>query len=220
MARLTHRFRDAGLLELALTHASASDGPDNERLEFLGDAVLDLLVAEHLFRIDPSASEGDLTERKAAVVSRQSLAEAARDLDLDTAAEVGGGLRGGVLPRSVLANLYEAIVGAIYLDEGLAPAREFVEQSLGEAIAAAVRRPTGAEPKQRLQHLAQTRTGDPPLYRVLVQRGRAHARAFQVAAEIDGERFPPAWGRTRKEAERWAAYEALLVLDAAAGDDE
>lgn len=212
MAPLDHPFRDRRLLELALTHASFSEGADNERLEFLGDAVLDLLVAEQLFEADPGATEGELTERKASVVSRLSLAEAARTLRLDKEAAVGPGLRRGVLPRSVMANLYEAVLGAIYLDDGLEAARRFVDDSLGGAIAGAARRTRGGEPKQRLQHHAQTRTGRPPGYVLLRERGRAHARAFLVAAEIDGEQFPGAWGRTRKEAERWAAHEALLVL--------
>ncbi|QDU69607.1 ribonuclease III [Engelhardtia mirabilis] len=217
MARTPYRFRDPRLLELALTHASSTGGEDNERLEFLGDAVLDLLVAEHLFQVDPRASEGELTERKAMVVSRQSLALAAKSLDLDREARVGRGLRDSTLPRSVLANLYEAILGAIYLDGGLEASREFVDESLGEALGVAARQPGGAEPKQRLQHLAQTRTGSPPTYVVVAERGQAHARAFLVAAQIDGDRFPSAWGRTRKEAERWAALEALLVLDDGSG---
>ena len=212
MASLDHSFGDPRLLDLALTHASASEGADNERLEFLGDTVLDLLVAERLFAADARATEGELTERKASVVSRQSLAEAARALRLDQEAAVGPGLRRGVLPRSVMANLYEAVLGAIYLDDGLEAARRFVDRTLGSAIDGAARRTRGGEPKQRLQHFAQTLTGSPPGYVVLRERGRAHARAFLVAAEVDGEQFPGAWGRTRKEAERWAAHEALLVL--------
>lgn len=213
MKALPHRFRDPALLELALTHASTDGREDNERLEFLGDAVLDLIVAEHLFVDDPRANEGELTDRKSAVVSRRSLAEAARALDLEQQALVGRGMRRGVFPRSVLANLYEAVLGAVYLDGGLGDAERFVDATLRETLAAVAGQRAGEEPKQRLQHLAQCLTGDPPHYVQLEQRGVAHARAFQIAAEVGRKRYPSAWGRTRKEAERWAAYEALLVLD-------
>ena len=213
MIELPHRFRDPRLLELALTHASTEGQQDNERLEFLGDAVLDLIVAERLFSEDPSATEGELTERKAAVVSRRSLAEAARELGLEDLAQVGRGMRRGVLPRSVLANLYEAVLGAVYLDGGLGEAERFVEATLSATLAEVAHRRAGEEPKQRLQHLAQCLTGDPPTYVQLDERGVAHARAFRIAAELGGKRYPAAWGRTRKEAERWAAYEALIALD-------
>ncbi|MEO0649471.1 MAG: ribonuclease III [Planctomycetota bacterium] len=213
MKALPHRFRDADLLELALTHASTEGKQDNERLEFLGDAVLDLIVAERLFADDPRATEGELTERKSAVVSRRSLAEAARALNLEDLARVGRGMRRGVFPRSVLANLYEAVLGAVYLDGGLDAAERFVDATLSATLASVADRRAGEEPKQRLQHLAQCLTGDPPTYVQLEERGVAHARAFQIAAEVGKQRYPAAWGRTRKEAERWAAYEALLVLD-------
>jgi ribonuclease-3 len=217
MARLPHEFRDPALLELALTHASTEGDADNERLEFLGDAVLDLIVAERLFAEDPRASEGDLTERKSQVVSRRSLAEAARALGLEGEARVGRGMKLDSLPRSVLANLFEGVLGAVYLDAGLEAARQFVERTLAPALRAAAAAPLRAEPKQRLQHLAQARTGEPPQYRLLDERGASHARAFLVAAEVGAQRFPGAWGRTVKEAERWAAHEALLVLDRLGG---
>jgi ribonuclease-3 len=213
MRAVPHEFRDPSLLALALTHASTEGREDNERLEFLGDAVLDLIVAEHLVRGDRRATEGALTERKAAVVSRRSLADAARALDLEAHAVVGRGMRSSALPRSVLANLYEAVLGAVYLDGGLSAARAFVAQTLSQTLEAAADRRVGVEPKQRLQHLAQLSTGTPPTYVQLAERGAAHARAFLVAAEIGARRFPSAWGRTRKEAERWAAFEALLLLD-------
>jgi ribonuclease-3 len=104
-------------------HASTGAEQDNERLEFLGDAVLDLVVAEDLFRFHADLPEGDLTELKAWVVSRRVLAEAALRLELDQAARLGSGLRQSALPRSVLANLYEAVLGAVYMDGGLEAAR-------------------------------------------------------------------------------------------------
>jgi ribonuclease-3 len=212
MPTLPYDFSDHELFELALTHSSLGRATDNERLEFLGDAALDLVVAEELFRHHRDLSEGDLTELKAWVVSRKTLAEAARLLDLDRAARVGAGLRERTLPRSVLSNLYEAVLGAVYLDGGLEAARAFVLTTLRGPLNQVRQRSRGSNPKQLMQQLCQKRWGTLPDYVVLESRGEAHARAFLVAAEAGGERFPSAWGRTRKEAESWAAHEALLLL--------
>ena len=212
MPALPHAFRDPALLELALTHSSTGARADNERLEFLGDAALDLIVAEELFRAHPDLAEGDLTELKAHVVSRPTLARAARALELEPAAHIGQGLRRRALPTSVLANLYEALLGAVYLDGGLDAARAFAQATLSEPLERVRGKRGSANPKQELQHRAQQRTNELPVYHLLESRGEAHARAFLVCAELHSERFPPAWGRTRKEAESWAAHEALLVL--------
>jgi ribonuclease-3 len=213
MHELPHAFARQDLIELALTHASLGTEHDNERLEFLGDAALDLIVAEELFRHHGSLAEGELTELKAWVVSRKTLAEAARALALDRAASVGQGLRQRSLPRSVLSNLYEAVLGAVYLDGGLEAARAFVMTTLRGPLEQVRRRSQPSNPKQRLQQHCQKQWNALPTYVLLESRGEAHARAFLVAAEVEGERFPSAWGRTRKEAESWAAHEALLILD-------
>jgi ribonuclease-3 len=212
MPSLPHTFREPDLLRLALTHASTGAELDNERLEFLGDAVLDLVVAEDLFRMHSDLPEGDLTELKAWVVSRRVLAEAALELELDQAARLGSGLRQSTLPRSVLANLYEAVLGAVYLDAGLEAARAFALATLAEPLEQVRERQGGPNPKQTLQRIGQQQTGMPPSYELLDERGDPHAKAFLVAAVLGDRRFPSAWGRTRKEAERWAAYEALLTL--------
>lgn len=214
MKRLPHDFAEPDLLRLALTHSSTGAARNNERLEFLGDAALDLIVAEELFRRHAELAEGDLTELKAVIVSRRSVAEAARELGLEALAEVGPGLRRRALTRSVLANLYEAVLGAVYLDAGLDAARAFVSATLDAVLADVHTRRRRANPKATLQQLCQRTWGTVPEYVVLEARGQAHARAFLVAAELDGRRYPSAWGRTRKEAESWAAHEALLVLDA------
>lgn len=214
MPSVPHEFRDPDLLRLALTHSSTGRDRDNERLEFLGDAALDLVVAEELFRAEGAElAEGEMTERKASVVSRKSLAEAAARIGLDQLVVLGAGLRERVLPRSVLANIYEAVLGAVYLDGGLEAVRAFVRATLSEALSR-VREPSqGGNPKQSLQQICQRELGGLPTYVLLDERGAAHARAFHVAVDVAGRRFPGAWGRTRKEAETWAAREALLVLD-------
>jgi ribonuclease-3 len=214
MAPALPDFRDAALLELALTHASTQGERHNERLEFLGDAVLDLIAAEELYRTQPELSEGEMTELKASLVSRRTLAAVAVELDLGSRARVGQGLRERMLPTSVLANLFEAVLGAVYLDGGLDAARAFARAALARPLAEVRRRGPDANPKQALQHLAQARWNEIPAYELLEERGRAHARSFLVAARLQSRAFPAAWGRTRKEAERWAAYEALLVLEA------
>ena len=209
---LPHLFQDERLLELALTHASTSVDKDNERLEFLGDAALDLIVAESLYHEHPDLPEGDLTELKATVVSRRTLAQAARGLRLAERARLGRGLKQSTLSRSVLANLYEAVLGAVYLDAGLAAAAAFARASLSEPLEHVRARKRRDSPKQSFQEITQRRWGAPPTYRVLRSRGQAHMRAFLVQAQVGEIRFPSAWGRTRKEAEHWAAYEALLDL--------
>ncbi len=210
---ISHTFASPELLDLALTHASTNEAENNERLEFLGDAVLDLIVAEELYAQVPSLSEGEMTEYKASVVARGPLAEAATHLGLDQIARLGAGLARRILPKSVMANLYEAVLGAVFLDAGIEASRAFVKSSLRVQLRRVKSRQPRANPKQLLQHLSQKESGQPPIYVELENRGSAHARAFLVAAEVDGEQFPSAWGRTRKEAERWAAHEAMLVLD-------
>jgi ribonuclease III len=214
---IPHEFRDAALLELALTHASCASTRDNERLEYLGDAALDLIVANDLYLHAPQAPEGMLTELKSNVVSRKTLARAALELGLQERAQVGGGLSGRALPCSVLANLYEAVLGAVYLDAGFEGARAFAERTLAEPLADARAVRANENPKQRFQHVAQVRFSTLPRYELVAERGHAHARAFLVRAHVLERAFPSAWGRTRKEAEGLAAEEALLVIDAEDG---
>jgi len=219
LADLPHEFRNPELLALALTHASVDEERDNERLEFLGDAALDLIVAEELFQRHQDMPEGALTELKASVVSRRSLAAAGRELGLAELARVGGGMRDRTLPASVMANLYEAVLGAVYLDGGYAAAREFALGTLGDVLEHVRRRSTAPNPKQSLQHLCQARWNRLPDYVLVDERGQSHARAFLVAARVGDTRYPSAWGRTRKEAERWAAHEALLQIEAENDED-
>ncbi|HTF90819.1 MAG TPA: ribonuclease III [Planctomycetota bacterium] len=218
MLQLGYDFRDGARLAQALTHASVDGAQNNERLEFLGDAVLDLIVAEALHEREPRLDEGRMTQLKADVVARRTLAEPARRLGLAEHARMGPGLRGRVQSLAVLANLYEAVVGAIHLDGGFEAARRFVHATLADEIERALRDSAQDNPKQRFQELCQGRFARLPSYELIETRGAAHARAFLVAASVDGRRFSPAWGRTLKEAESWAAFEALLELEPEATD--
>jgi len=186
MPPIPHDFRNKALCDLALTHSSAGSAANNERLEFLGDAVLDLIVAEELFHHHEDLPEGELTELKAWVVSRRSLAEAARRLELEGLARVGRGLEGRTLSRSVLANLYEALLGAVYLDSGMDAAKLFTLATLETQLTEVREKSHGVNAKQAFQELCQRAGGAPPRYRLLDTRGQAHARAFLIAAETDG----------------------------------
>lgn len=209
---LPHAFQNEGLLALALTHSSAHATQNNERLEFLGDAVLDLVIVDELYADAEYYAEGTMTEMKSATVSRRSLAEAAARLRLGDDTRLGHGMRPETLPRSVLANLFEAVLGAVYLDAGLDAARTFVLATLHQELEQARVRRGSHNPKQELQIQVQRTHGAPPDYVLLSDHGNAHARAFLVAAEFNGRRYPPAWGRNIKEAEQWAAHEALILL--------
>jgi ribonuclease-3 len=151
-----------------------------------------------------------------AAIQMTSLADVAKNLDTARRLlrdDLGRGLSRRSLSRSVLANLYEAVLGAVYLDAGLEATREFVRQTLVEPLNEVRELRQSANPKQSFQEHSQRRWSVPPEYEVLESRGLAHARAFRVRATVQGRGFPSAWGRTRKEAEHWAAYEALLVLE-------
>lgn len=216
---LPYTFQNESLLALALTHSSTHSSENNERLEFLGDAVLDLIIAEELFGDEEHLAEGPMTDMKSVIVSRRGLAEVAAALKLGEHATVGQGMQQASLPRSVLANLYEAVLGAVYLDAGLEAARSFALETLQDLLERARRDGGSKNPKQELQIHVQRMHGTPPDYVLIEDRGSAHARAFLVAAEFDGKRYAPAWGRTLKEAEKWAAHEALLLIQTPSQSD-
>lgn len=212
---LEYRFGDRELLRCALTHASAARTrlESNERLEFLGDALLGAVVCERLFAIYPDSPEGDLTQIKSAVVSRATCARVTRKLDLQRFLHAGKGVilqRG--LPGSILAALFEAIVAAIYLDGGYAAMRDFVNRAMGPEILRAAETAGGVNFKSVLQQQAQSSTGDTPVYTVLDEQGPDHSKCFKVAAIVGGKRFAAAWGPSKKEAEQRAAENALAQL--------
>lgn len=211
-----YRFRDRTLLDLALTHASAAyTRPDsNERLEFLGDALLGAFVCERLFFRYPDSPEGELTRIKSVVVSRAACGRLSRRLQLERFLLVGKGVAvQRRVPNSILAALLEALIGAVYLDGGFEAAREMVLRLVDGEIERAAESLTGVNYKSLLQQHAQRDLGKVPTYAVLDEQGPDHSKCFHVAAVIGSHRFPPAWGPSKKEAEQRAARNALAELD-------
>jgi ribonuclease-3 len=212
--RLGVRFRDAALLRRALRHASAAGGsaPSYERLEFLGDAVVGLAVAEHLFRSMPGASEGEMTVVKSGVVSRRALGRVARDLGLHEHVEVGEGLQGQRYPLSIVSGVYEAVVGALFVDSGMDVAREFVLRTVEDEIAEACEARNAEGAKSVLQQKTQAEGKGVPHYEIVSAEGPDHALQFQAVVLVAEEKCGEGWGRTKKEAESNAARQALERL--------
>ena len=205
-------FSNPRLLETALTHSSlrAPDRECNERLEFLGDSILGMTITEELYHLLPDQSEGDLTRIKSAVVSRSALLATSQRLGLARYAEFARGVgRRDQLPASVVANLVEAIIGAIYLDAGYYPAREFVLRHMGDALDDELNDRGAKNYKSLLQHEVQQSIGITPTYRTLDADGPDHAKEFVVAAVIRGQEWGRAGGTTKKDAEQEAAHQAL-----------
>lgn len=209
------------VLRTALTHdsyANESGGTSNERLEFLGDAVLDLAVAETLYRLLPDRDEGDLSKLRAVVVSRPVLAEVAAGLDLGTLLYLGkGAADGGAQSRpSVLASALEAIVGAVFLHRGYAAALALADELLRPRIAAEAAA-TSPDYKSLLQELGQARFGELPHYEVISTEGPEHKKVFAVQASLPGNRAVGR-GRSKKDAEQAAAKRLYVRLAAEAAD--
>jgi ribonuclease-3 len=219
--RLGLAFRDPSLLAEALVHSSyvnehlESPTESNERLEFLGDAVLSLVMSEALFRRHRDEQEGVLTTRRAAIVSTRGLARIARRLGLGDALVLGQGAQNsGERGRSsVLAGLFEAIVAAIYLDAGLTAARDFILSAAGPEMEEALPADALKAPKSRFQERAMALTGRAPSYRIVSCEGPDHERRFVVEASVDGHPLGEGEGRNRREAETMAAEAALAALD-------
>ena len=219
--RIEYRFRDRGLLEHALTHKSraaedASGGvADNESLEFLGDAVLGLVVADALFHQFPSYTEGQKSKVKAAVVSTQSLAQHAERIRLGDHLILGRGEEktGGRFKQALLADAYEALIAAIYLDGGLDAAGAFLRRELKDAIDAGSAQTIVRDYKSTLQERLQALGKPLPEYRVSGEAGPDHRKVFNVEVVVSGEVLGSAAGRAKKEAEQEAARQALLKVE-------
>ncbi len=213
--RLGYQFQDRQLLEAALTHASGADHrlSSNERLEFLGDAILGLVVCEQLFTQFPEQLEGDLTKLKSIVVSRQTCAKISQALGLREFLVLGKGMTTHpAVPPSVLSDVLESLIAAIYLDGGMQPAREFVLAYFGPEIESAAAGDSGGNYKSLLQQFAQREHGVTPTYHLLDEKGPDHSKCFKMSAQIGRERYAPAWGRSKKESEQRAAHNAICEL--------
>jgi ribonuclease-3 len=218
--RLGLQIRDRDLLEQALVHSSwLHEHPDaarghNERLELLGDAVVNLAVSDALFRRHPTDDEGVLSARRAAIVSTPGLARLASRLDLGSFLLLGEGeaQRGGRVRPSLLASALEALVGAIYLDLGWDAARDWIQAMAAEELAADVALTTLKSPKSRLQEHTQRSTGERPVYRLLEAVGPDHEKQFRIEVVVDGRVLGVGEGPSRRIAETSAAAEALETL--------
>lgn len=230
--RLGHTFTRPQLLQDALTHSSAvpkmraSHGEasitrstvNNERLEFLGDAVLELLTSEYLLSSFPDWTEGQLSKSRARLVNAHSLEAAARRLQLGDHLRLGRGEEktGGREKQTLLADAFEAILAAVYLDAGLAAARGVIHSTLFEhALERGTEKMDASDRKSALQELLQSRGQVPAEYRVVAETGPDHQKTFQIEVWIDGARVADAEGSTKKEAEQRAARKALAFLELA-----
>lgn len=211
---LDYQFNDVGLLEQSLTHRSAP-GDNNERLEFLGDAVLDFVVSELVFRAYPLAAEGDLSRLRSSMVKDATLAQVATDLGLGEHLILGSGERktGGHRRESILADALEAIFGAVYLDTGFDAARTVIERAFGDRLENFPDIDELRDPKTRLQEWLQARQMGLPNYELVKVTGQAHRQTFEVSCSATGvEITTTGSGTTRRNAEQQSAASMLAQL--------
>jgi ribonuclease-3 len=215
--KLGYRFRDRRLLEEALTHRTyvneAGGGKDNQRLEFFGDAVLDFLLSDMLLVQFPASREGELTRIRAALVDEASLARMATALELGSCLRLGRGEEkgGGRMKRSLLADAFEAVLAALYLDGGIDPARSLVTRHFAPLLACGVSL-AGRDFKTDLQERARLARGQLPRYQLKLVSGPDHDRVFTVEIYLGEELMGEGVGRTKKEAEQDAARAATVLL--------
>jgi ribonuclease-3 len=222
--RLGYRFRNPDLLRQALTHASVAERrvESNERLEFLGDAILGFVICEELYRQFPDYLEGELTKIKSAVVARRACARVSTELGLTDLLMLGKGMSSrSRLPSSLAAAALESIIAAICLDSGgLEAPRAFILRHLSQRIDDAASSQNQSNFKSQLQQHAQQAHGTTPIYELLDEQGPDHSKCFEVCVQINGRRFPSAWGPNKKEAEQKAARIALRELQLLDDSDE
>jgi ribonuclease-3 len=212
---LQYRFHDRRLLERCLTHASVARTrlDSNERLEFLGDAVLGTIICERLYQQFPEYPEGELTRIKSVLVSRQTCAAVTERLGLERFLRLGKGIGAhDRIPSSILAGVIEALIAGVYLDGGLEAAREFIGRVMEPEVAQTTELSHGKNFKSLLQQLSQKSFGETPSYRLLDEKGPDHSKCFKIAAYIGPRGYPGAWGASKKEAEQRAACNALYEI--------
>lgn len=215
--KIGYRFRNFSFLEQAMMHSSYTNEHRmekyrcNERLEFLGDAVLELISSEFLFRQSPKVPEGELTKTRASMVCEQSLAMCARDIDLGSYLLLGKGeeVTGGRFRDSVTSDALEALIGAIYLDGGFTNAKEFIHRFI---LTDLENKKLFYDSKTILQEMIQAQTDEKILYQLVKEEGPDHNKSFFVEVKIGDRTFGIGKGRTKKAAEQKAAYEAILKL--------
>jgi ribonuclease-3 len=220
---LGYTFENEGIIAEALTHASSAGHrlESNERLEFLGDAILGCVVCEHIFNCYPDLLEGDLTKIKSAVVSRKVCAEVSQKLNLGALLNLGKGMTSRPsLPSSIEAAVLESVIAAVYLDGGMEPARAFIIENFRPFIDEAAQSAHQRNYKSVLQHYAQKQMPVAPTYVLLDEKGPDHSKCFEVCVEVGGRRFSPAWANSKKEAEQQAALNALRELDLVECEEE
>jgi ribonuclease-3 len=213
--RIGYTFNDKNLLLAALTHASGAEHrlASNERLEFLGDAILGAVVCEMLYRQYPDYLEGDLTKIKSIAVSRQTCTKISQMLGMQEFLILGKGMTTHPsVPPSLLANVFESLIAAIYLDGSPEAVKAFIFEYVGPEIELAAGGESGYNYKSLLQQTAQREYGTTPTYQLLDEKGPDHSKCFKIAAQVGNARYQPAWGRNKKEAEQRAARNALSQL--------
>ncbi|MBP7050351.1 MAG: ribonuclease III [Phycisphaerae bacterium] len=212
---LGHPFTDTALLAKAFTHSSAVDNrlDSNERLEFLGDAILSIVICQKLFEMFREYPEGELTKMKSMLVSRGTCAHVARRLGLPKFLVVGKGMASHkAFPTSLAAGLLEAVIAAVYIDLGFDAARDFILQNFASLLDEIDSEEAHGNYKSLLQQHAQERFSAAPSYVLLDEKGPDHNKCFESEVVIDQQHFPSAWGANKKEAEQKAAYNALVEL--------
>jgi len=223
-AALGYTFKDPKLLEQSLIHASASDErvESNERLEFLGDAVLGLISCEMIYDMFPGLLEGEMTKIKSTTVSRRTCAKIAKQLGLDDMLVLGKGMtsNGDAQPPSLAAAALESVTAAIYIDGGYEACRAFLRALLEPHIERAERSGHQQNFKSVLQQHTQQTMEATPVYRVYDEQGPDHAKCFRVEVAIEGERHIGEWGQSKKQAEQLAALRALETMGLLTTDEE
>ncbi len=211
-----YKFRDASLLKEALTHPSKTfesneSCPHNQRMEFLGDAVIELVITERLYQMFPTFPEGQLTKLRARLVSRSALSKFANAMELGESVMMGKGeeASGGRNRPSTLADAFESLMGAVYLDGGLGAAKAAIERVCKEWIEQVAESPDERNPKGKLQEKLQALAPESPCYQVLEEAGPDHSKIFKISVEWQGILLGKGMGKSKKDAESRAAKDAL-----------
>ena len=214
--KLGYQFANKDLLNQAFTHSSSVSQRENsnERLEFLGDAILGVVISKELYERFPAFLEGDMTKIKSMLVSRRSCSRIAKQLQISKFLKVGKGMMSSrAISGSLSAGLLEAVIAAIYIDGGADKAKDFILANFADLLEQVQLESCHGNFKSLLQQYAQRHFNTTPLYELLDEQGPDHNKCFETQAVIQGRRFKSAWGTNKKDAEQMAAYNALIELN-------